>query len=108
MRRHGGQPLLGALVQLALQPPALSVGRLHDPPARGRELLHAGSHVGLETSVSHCDPRRRRDRLDERGIVEHRAVMDQHRDRPGVAVDRRGRTAGARPASGNGRPASST
>jgi hypothetical protein len=93
VRRHLGEALLGAVVQLALQSPTLRVRRLDDPPARGGELLHPTLHLGLELNVAHRHPRRRSNGLDQRGILERRAVMHQHGDPAVVAVDRRDRTA---------------
>jgi hypothetical protein len=41
------QPLLGAVVQVAPDAPALLVGRLDDPHARGRDLGLAGAQRDL-------------------------------------------------------------
>ena len=45
LQRERHEPLLGAVVQVALQPPALGVAGLHDARARARELL-VGVGVG--------------------------------------------------------------
>ena len=94
--RHGGEPPLGAFAELLLEPPPLGVGRLDDPAARGGELLGAGQHLGLQAHVGHRQPRRRRDRLDELRVLEHGAVVDQHRDALAVRVDRGDRALAAR------------
>ena len=104
MRGHLGQPPLGALVQLLLQPPALRILRLDDPPARCGELLDASAHLRLEANVAHGDPCRCGDGLDERAVVEHGPVVHQHRDVLAFAVDQRHRTVRTRPRDGQ-RPA---
>ena len=84
--------------ELALKPPALRIGRLDDPPARGRELLDAGEHLGLEADVA-----RRPIRVaaatasTSAGSSSTGAVMHQHRDRLAVALDRRDRAVRIRP-----------
>ncbi len=39
LERQGHEPLLRAVVQVALDPPALLVARLHDAGARGAQIL---------------------------------------------------------------------
>ena len=39
MKREGDEPLLGAVVEIALEPSALRDTRLDDPRARGRQLI---------------------------------------------------------------------
>ena len=94
--RHGGEPLLGAFAELLLEPPPLGVGGLDDPPPRGRELLGAGEHLGLQAHVRDRQSRRRRHRLDKLRVLEHRAVVDEHGDALAVGVDRGDRALSAR------------
>ena len=56
--RQGGEPLLGAIVEVALDPAPLAVGRRHDPRPRrlefGRltaQLLYRGRQRGAELGV---------------------------------------------------------
>ena len=66
------QPRLRAVVQVALQAPALGVARLHEPRARGAQLLEAGLQLGVEArDVAAQQPGQERERQqrgrDERG-----------------------------------------
>ena len=45
--RERDEPLLRAVVEVALQPAALLVRGLDDPRARGAQLLDAGAQLGL-------------------------------------------------------------
>ena len=56
------EPLLGAVVQVALQPPALGSAGLDDPRARGAQLLDARAQLGLQALVLRSPGRRRRRR----------------------------------------------
>ena len=47
-QREGDQPRLGAVVQVALEAPALGVAGLHEPRARGPQLLQARAQLGVE------------------------------------------------------------
>jgi hypothetical protein len=56
--RQGGEPLLGAVVQVALDPAPLTVGRRHDPGPRSlqfarlmAQLLNRGGQRGAELGV---------------------------------------------------------
>ena len=61
-------------------------------------------HLGSQADVRHGDPRRSRDRLDERAVVEHGGVVDQHGDVLAMPVDRRDRAAGVGPGEGKRPP----
>ena len=49
--------LLGAVVEVALDPPARVVGGLDDPQPRDAQLLHAGAQLGLQALVVDRQPR---------------------------------------------------
>ena len=51
------EPLLGAVVEVALDPPPLGVGRGDDPAARRAYLGELGAHLGGETLVLEHQPR---------------------------------------------------
>ena len=88
LQRERDELLLGAVVQVALDPAARRVAGLHDPQARHAQLLHARLQVGLQTLVVERQRSGRgggRDQL--RGRVE-RGVVDDRGDAPAVAVDR--------------------
>ena len=57
LERH--QARLGAVVQVALQAPALGVAGLHDPRARGAQLLQATAQLGIEQGQMACAAGRR-------------------------------------------------
>ena len=105
--RHRGEPPLGALAELALQPASLRVGRLDDPAARGGELLDARAHLGLQAHVVTRHPRRRGDRLDSSGSSSTARSWTSTATRsPSVSTGVTARSAAGR-GSSNGRPASS-
>ena len=61
------EPLLGAVVEVALDPPALAVGRRDDPRARLGELLERPAQVGHQALVLKHDERVRARRGEQRG-----------------------------------------
>ena len=89
------QPLLGAVVQVALDAAPLGVGGGDDALARGLQLGQPRVDLGVQLPVLQRDPGRHADGLDELGVVVERPVVDQHGDR----APRRGPPAStARPA----------
>ena len=52
-QRHRDEPLLGAVVQVALQAAALGDAGLDEPLARGAQLLHARAQLGGQLLVLH-------------------------------------------------------
>ena len=89
LQRDRDQPLLRAVVQIALEPAALGVAGGHDALA-GR--LHLGEpSLGLlqQALVLERHRRRRADRLDHLRIVVERGVVDERRHLPAVVLDRR-------------------
>ena len=59
LQRHpeAEQPLLGAVVEVALEPPPLVVAGLDDPRPRGAKLRELGAQLGLQPLVLEREPR---------------------------------------------------
>ena len=89
------QPLLRAVVQVALELAAGGVAGLDDPRSRRAQVGQPGAQVGLQALVLERDPGRGRDRADELGLVLQRGVVDQRGDGRAAALDERGDAAGA-------------
>jgi hypothetical protein len=51
LERERDQPLLGAVVEVALQPLPLLLARLDDAPPRSPQFLEASSELSLEPAV---------------------------------------------------------
>ena len=103
------QALLRAVVQVALQPPALDVAGLDDPGARRAQLVEARLQVRVQTCVLERDRGDRAGGIDQLGLVEQRRVVDAARRllarRARRASSRAGRRPpGARPADRRRRP----
>ena len=64
------QPLLGAVVEVALEPPPLGVPRLDDARARGAHLGQLGAQLRLQARVLERQARRRRDRLHQLRLLQ--------------------------------------
>ena len=79
-QRERDEPLLGAVVQVALQPPALLRAGLDDPGARGAQLLDAGAQLGLQALVLHREAGGGRDRAQQLGVLA--AASRRARSRP--------------------------
>ena len=58
VERQRDQPLLRAVVQVALEPAARGVAGLDDARARGAQLLDAGAQLGVEALVLELESRR--------------------------------------------------
>ncbi len=84
--RH--QLLLGAVVEIALQAPALGVGDLDDAGARIAQLIEPGSQVGAQALVLELEHGGRAGRLDDVGVGQIGAV-DDRRDQLAVVLDGR-------------------
>ena len=82
--RQREQPLLGAVVEVALEPAPLGVARLDDPRARHAQIVELGQHLGLQPFVLEREPDGGADLALELG--DRRGVRDE-RDSGG----RRGR-----------------
>ena len=84
--RH--QLLLGAVVEVPLQPPALGVGDLDDAGARIAQLVEPGAQVGPQALVLELQHGGGAGRLDDVGVGQVGAV-DDGRDQLAVVLDRR-------------------
>ena len=96
VERERDELLLGAVVQVALQPPARGVGGLHDAGARDPQVLDAGAQVGLQPLVVERQRRGRRGRVDELRRRVELGVVDDRRHPAPVVLDRRPRAARSR------------
>ena len=95
------EPLLGAVVQVPLEPPSLGLTRLHQPLPRGVELVDLRVQVAVEPVTLHRDPHHgHEDREELRPLEQPRVVRDQpdlaalvldRGDRPPGPLDRHGR-----------------
>ena len=98
------EPLLRAVVEVALDPPPLGVGRGDDPGPRRPHLGELRAHLGRQALVLEHEPRRRAHGLHERRLVEQRRIVDERgdllalrghqRDRPVRALRELERSAG--------------
>ena len=86
LQRDRDEPLLGTVVQVALQPPPLGVAGGDDPLARGLQLgeLHMG--LRMQVLVLDRDRRRRAGGLDQLRVLVERRVVDQGCDAAAVAL----------------------
>ena len=86
-QRERDEVLLGAVVEVALDPAARVVAGGDQPGARGAQLLVAGAQLGVEALVAQREPGRRAGRAHELGLLEQRGVVDDRGDRRAVVVD---------------------
>ena len=96
--RHADQPLLRAVVEVALEPTPLVLGCSHDAGAGLRHRPKLLSKLALEPLVLEREPENADHSLDELGLVAERRVVDHrgeravggpdHRDGPPVAIGR--------------------
>ena len=87
LERERDQPLLGAVVEVALEPLALLLAGLDHARARALELLQLRLELDLQAPVLERDPRRRADRLQQLRLLVERGVVDEGRQMSAVAVD---------------------
>ena len=87
--------LLGAVVEVALDPPAGVVGGLDDPQPRDPQLLHPRAQLGLQALVVDRQRGGARGRGDELGRGVELGVVDDRRQAHAAAVDRGPGAAGA-------------
>ena len=87
---HGHEPLLRAVVEVALEPPPLRVACGDEALARGAELGEPILALRLEPRVVERDRGRGRDGVHQLRIVVERPVVDEHRELAAVALDGRG------------------
>ena len=78
--RERDEPLLRAVVEVALEPPPLGVARLDDARPRRAQLLELRAHLGLQALVLEREPGRGGDLVDELLVVEQAGRVPEHGD----------------------------
>src|SRR3954468_6477405 len=96
LERQRHEPLLGAVVEVALEPAALAHRHLDEPRPRGLQLLDPRAELRLEALVLELERRRRGRRAHEARVVAQRGVVDDGADALAVALDLGDRTAAGR------------
>ena len=96
LERERDQPLLGAVVQVALEALALAVAGLDDPGPRAAQLLQPGAQLHLQARVLERDAGGGRDAVEQLGLVEQRRVVHERGHGLAVALDHRHARRGAR------------
>ena len=108
LQRQRDEPLLGPVVQVALEPAALGVAGGDDPLARRLHLGQPSLGLGQQPLVLQRHRRRGTDRLDHLRVVVERRVVDDRGDLAAVALDRRRwLRSGVTGGTSTGRPAAS-
>ena len=87
MQRHRDEPLLGAVVEVALEAPPLGVAGLDDASARLAQIVDVRTELGVEPLVLERQSCRRRDRLQELRRVAERRIVHERRDAAPVPLD---------------------
>ena len=77
--RH--EPLLRPVVEIALDPPPLGLGGLHQARPRRLQLGEAREQVGAQTLVLECEACGGADGFDQLGVVAQRGIVNQRRNR---------------------------
>ena len=95
VERQRDELLLGAVVEVALDPAARVVAGLDDAHARDPQLLDAGAQVGLQPLVVDRQRGAGGGGVDELGPGVELGVVDDRGDAAAVALDRGPRAAGA-------------
>ena len=90
--REHHEPLLRAVVEVALEPPALGVAGLDGPRPRRAQLLEPRPRLRLQALVVEREPGRRAHVLEQPRIVEQLGAVDDDGDRPPAAHERRDRS----------------
>ena len=99
LERQGDEPLLGAVVQVALEAAALEGRDVEQPGAGTLELLDAGPQLGLQALVVERQAGGPGDHADELGLLDQRLLVDDGADERAVALPAR-----AGPDLGDGAP----
>jgi hypothetical protein len=107
-QRQVDQPLLGAVVQVPLDPATLGIAELDDPGPGGADLLELGPDLRLEALVLDRQAGGGGDRLDQLGLVVEGGVVDQGGDGVAVVAQDGDAAAAGRRGSSTGRAAAST
>src|SRR6266540_6587800 len=92
LRKHVLQrrePPRRALVEALLQPTSFLVARHDEASTRILQLGDLRTDFRLQPRIRSSEPRRRRDRFDERRIVEHGAVVHERRELLSIALQPR-------------------
>ena len=87
LERERDQTLLRAVVQIALQPLALTLPRLDHPCPRALQLLEVSLLLGLQPAVLECDSGRRSYRRKQVGLIPQRGIVQERSHPPAMAVD---------------------
>ena len=87
--RQRDQPLLGAVMEVALEPAARRVARLDQPGARGRRAPRPRLELRLQAFALERDVGGGGDELEQLRLVGERRVVDQRGDVLPALVDRR-------------------
>ena len=87
LRPERDHPRLRAVVQVALEPPALVVPRAHEPRPRGPQLLDPRAQLGGEALVLERQRRRRPGRADELRLLGELRVVADRGDPPALQLD---------------------
>ena len=96
VQRHRDEPLLGAVVEVALQAAALLQADAEHPLARGAQLLDLRAQLGVQPLVLERERGRRADRVHVRRPARPApGVVDDRRHALAVALDLGHRPAGA-------------
>ena len=90
------QPLLGAVVKVALEPAARGVAGLDDAGARGLECMELGHRLGAQCLVLDGQLRRRSQSARKLRLVHECRIVNHERERAVAAGDPGDRAAGAR------------
>ena len=88
-KREHDEPLLGAVVQVALEPLALGVARGDGPGACRSQLLELSARLGLQALAVEREARGGADVLEQLRVVAQFGSVDEERDRPAAARERR-------------------
>ena len=78
--RERDEPLLGSVVEVALEASPLGIGGGNEPGARCPHLGELRAHLGRETLVLEHEPGRRPHGLHERRLVEQRRIVNERSD----------------------------
>ena len=86
-QRQRDESLLGAIVQIALDPFAFRVGRLDDPRAGRLHVVELGLHRRSQTAVLERETCRRSDRTHQARIGIQAGVVDEDREQLVACLD---------------------
>ena len=86
LQRDRDEALLGAVVEVALEPPPLGVAGRDDALPRGLQLDHPRAQLGLQALALERDVRCGAHHLEQIGLVGEGRVVHERGDVPAVAV----------------------